>query len=132
MPGYDPNFLAEPVPLPEFSPSIAGDVLHRSDLRDSVYADYVNYTVAMHRPFRTLLFAALNVNQKRYRKTDRAKRWRIDSRIGEENQLDNAYYRRNPWDRGHLARRETAGWGRRPHRRSRKKPRVERRTRSGC
>ena len=51
MPGYDPNFLAVPVPLPDFSPALAGDVLRKPDLRDGVYADYVNYTVAMHRGF---------------------------------------------------------------------------------
>ena len=111
MTGYDPNFLAEPVPLPAFSPGLAEDVLHRDALRDGVYADYPNYTVAMHRPFRTLLFAALNVDQDLYKKTDRSNRWRIDDRIGAENQLDNDYYYKNPWDRGHLARRTTAAWG---------------------
>ena len=111
MPGYDPNFLAQEVPLPSFSPSIDGDVLRRVELRDERFADYVNYTVAMHRPFRTPLFAALNVDQDLKRKTKRSNNWRIDSRIGAENQLDNAYYRHNPWDRGHLARRDTAGWG---------------------
>ena len=111
MAGYDPNFLAEPVPLPAFSPGLAEDVLHRDALRDGVYADYPNYTVAMHRPFRTLLFAALNVDQDLYKKTDRSKRWRIDDRIGAENQLNNDYYYDNDWDRGHLARRSTAAWG---------------------
>ena len=111
MTGYDPDFLPKHVPLPSFSPSVAGDVLQRGQLRDEVYADYANYTIAMHKPYRTLLFAALNVDQKEYRTTERSNRWRIDSRIGGENQLDNAYYRNNPWDRGHLARRATAAWG---------------------
>jgi len=111
MPGYDPEFLAQPVPLPEFAPSVAGDVLHRTELRDGIFADYVNYTIAMHKPNRTLLFAALNVDQALKKKTDRSDNWRIDTRIGAENQLDNAYYASNPWDRGHMARRDTAGWG---------------------
>ena len=114
MPGYDPNFLPSPVPLPAFSPSVAGDVLRRPTLRDEVFAEYANYTVAMHREFRTPLFAALNVDQDLYKSTARSDDWRIDSRIGAENQLDNAYYRSNPWDRGHLARRATAGWGATP------------------
>lgn len=96
MPGYNPNFLPEPVPLPTFAPSVAGDVLRRSELRDGVFADYENYTVAMHRPYRTLLFAALNVDQALHKRTERSDRWRIDSRIGEAHQLDNAYYRKNP------------------------------------
>ncbi len=111
MTGYNPNFLPKRVPLPSFSPTVEGDVLQRTELRDGIYADYANYTIAMHKPFRTLLFAALNVDQKKYKKTERSDRWRIDSRIGGENQLDNAYYRNNPWDRGHLARRATAAWG---------------------
>ena len=111
MSGYDPNFLAQPVPLPEFTPRVAGDVLRRVELRDGTFADYANYTVAMHRRFRTLLFAGLNVDQNLLKKTERSDRWRIDTRIGVEYQLDNAYYYDNPWDRGHLARRATAGWG---------------------
>ncbi len=111
MTGYDPNFLTETVPLPTFSPTIFGEVLHRPELRDGVFADYVHYTVAMHRGFRTPLFAALNVDQDLHKQVARTDRWRIDTRIGRENQLDNAYYHRNPWDRGHLARRATAAWG---------------------
>lgn len=111
MTGYDPDFLTESVPLPTFSPTLDGDVLRRPDLRHDVFADYVHYTVAMHRGFRTPLFAALNVDQTQHRKAPRRDRWRIDSRIGREHQLDNAYYHRNPWDRGHLARRATAAWG---------------------
>lgn len=109
--GYDPNFLPEPVPLPDFRPELAGDVLRRPELRAGVFADYVNYTVAMHGPFRTPLFAALNVDQSLRKTTDVDQRWRTDSRIGPENQLDNGYYFDNPWDRGHLARRATAAWG---------------------
>lgn len=111
MAGYDPDFLPVCVPLPGFLPSVAGDVLNRAELRDGLYADYLNYTIAMHQPFRTLLFAALNVDQTLYKRTGRSNRWWIDTRIGANNQLDNAYYRNNPWDRGHMARRTTAAWG---------------------
>lgn len=109
--GYDPDFLPERVPLPEFRAELAGDVLRRPELREGVFADYVNYTVAMHGPFRTPLFAALNVDQGLHKTTDSHGDWRIDSRIGAEYQLDNGYYSDNPWDRGHLARRATAAWG---------------------
>jgi endonuclease G len=116
MAGYNPDSLSVAVPLPNFAPSVAGHVLHRTELRDGVFADYVNYTVAMHGPFRTPLFAALNVDQTQYQGTTRSSSWKIDSRIGAEFQLDNAYYadteaEKNPWDRGHLAGRATAGWG---------------------
>jgi len=113
MSGYDETFLGEAfhVPLPRFAPQIEGLVLESPLLREGRYADYVNYTVAMHREHRTLLFAALNVDQTRLKTTERGDRWRIDSRIGDAFQLDNDYYARNPWDRGHMARRQTAAWG---------------------
>ncbi|MGB5769749.1 MAG: hypothetical protein WBM32_07755 [Crocosphaera sp.] len=47
MPGYDPNFLQEDIslPLPSFSPVLAGDVLVNSRLTDGFLADYVNYSI---------------------------------------------------------------------------------------
>ena len=41
----------------------------------------------------------------------RKRGWDIDTRIEAEFQLDNEYYRANPWDRGHLARRFSLAWG---------------------
>lgn len=108
---YNENFLGVPVPLPRFKHSLVNDVLSRAELRDGVYADYVYYTVAMHREFRTPLFAALNIDNSKRQKTTRESNWDIDSRIGAENQLNNDYYRRNHWDRGHLAMRHAAAWG---------------------
>lgn len=111
MSGYDPNFLGKTVPLPEFSPSLIGDVLNKPELTDGVYADYLHYSVATHRKFRTPLFAALNIDQNQLKQVKRSDRWRIDSRIGADYQLNNDYYRSNPWDRGHLARRSSSSWG---------------------
>lgn len=113
MQGYDPKFLDTPfeLPLPKFKPGLVADVLSRPDLRDSVYADYIYYTVAMHREFRTPLFAALNIDRTRRKQTDRGDVWTIDSRVGDEHQLNNDYYVRNDWDRGHLAMRAATAWG---------------------
>lgn len=111
--GYDPRFLDVEfeIPLPQFRPGLVEDVLARPELRDDVYADYIYYTVAMHREFRTPLFAALNIDRTKRRKTERGDRWDTDSRVGDENQLNNDYYRRNDWDRGHLAMRAATAWG---------------------
>ncbi|NER83292.1 MAG: endonuclease, partial [Leptolyngbya sp. SIO1D8] len=111
MPGYDPDFLGQTVPLPDFSPSLIGFVLNKPELVDSVYAHYHNYTVAMNKDLRTPLFAALNIDQAKIHQVNRIDDWRIDTRIGAENQLNNDYYFSNPWDRGHLARRSSAAWG---------------------
>ncbi|MEM9787015.1 MAG: DNA/RNA non-specific endonuclease [Pseudomonadota bacterium] len=109
--GYDPDFLGVNVPLPEFGPELVDFIVLRDQLRDGVFADYVNYTVATHAVLRTPVFSAMNIDQARLKSVDRTDNWRIDTRIGRDFQLNNDYYRSNPWDRGHLARRASAAWG---------------------
>ncbi len=113
MAGYNPRFLRADIeiPLPTFTPRISGDILVSDSLRDQHIADYPHYSLAMNRTQRTAVFAALNIDQKTLRPTKRHDRWRLDSRIAGEFQLNNDYYTNNPWDRGHLARRDSAGWG---------------------
>lgn len=111
---YNPDFLGRDInlPLPGFSPAVIGNVLtNRLQLRDGIYADYVNYTIVMNSVRRSPLYAALNIDQNLLKGTRRKRSWDIDTRIGAEFQLNNDYYARNPWDRGHLARRSSIAWG---------------------
>lgn len=110
MPGYDENFLKTPVPLPGFALRLDGKVLRRDSLRDEIFADYINYTIVMHAEHRSPIYAALNINQSQFKSVKRGG-WNIDTRVGGKNQLDNDYYYRNRWDRGHIARRSSAAWG---------------------
>lgn len=111
--GYDPNFLDTNIilPVPSFAPSLAGDVLHSPLLAHEIFADYVNYSIITHRVKRSPMIACLNIDQNQFKNVPRSRDWNIDTRIGAEFQLDNDYYRRNPWDRGHLARRASLAWG---------------------
>jgi len=113
MVGYDPDFLGAGIrlPFPQFSPALVGNVLNRSELRDGIYADYVNFTIVMNRVRRSPILAALNIDQKLLKNVPRKRGWETDTRIGIAFQLDNDYYFANPWDRGHLARRASAAWG---------------------
>lgn len=114
MSGYDENFLEGiKLPLPKYSIDLASEILKDNELREETIADYIHYSVVMNKADekRSPTFVALNINQNQHRSTNRSDRWRIDPRVGFENQLDNDYYRRNPWDRGHMARRTTAAWG---------------------
>ena len=113
MVGYDPNFLADNItlPLPGFNPSLAGNVLTKPELENGILANYINYTIITNKVRRSPILAALNINQNLLKSAERNDNWRIDTRIGAEFQLNNDYYRRNPWDRGHLARRASAAWG---------------------
>jgi endonuclease G len=112
MVGYDPDFIGVHIPLPQFRPNLVGDVLRNDRLRDGLYADYPHYTVVMNARLRSPIFAALNINQALIRSVDRSDDWDTDSRIGEAFQLDNAYYASNRWDKGHMAARAGAAWGR--------------------
>ncbi|MDG9667070.1 DNA/RNA non-specific endonuclease [Hahella sp. CR1] len=115
MSGYDDNFLTGiNLPLPTYSVYLSSHVLgNQPSLRNGQIADYIHYSLVINSETnkRSPLFVALNIDQNLYKKTGRSNKWRIDPRIGFENQLDNAYYRSNPWDRGHMARRTSAAWG---------------------
>jgi endonuclease G len=116
MPGYDENFLSVKVPLPTPSRKLRESYLNKPKLRNGVCADYLNYTVVTDKDKRAPIYAALNIDQNLMRKTKRKSTWLIDQNIGKEFQLDNEYYKdrgkiKNPYDKGHLAMREQAGWG---------------------
>ena len=122
MPGYDENFLSVRVPLPTFGPDLTNSVLHSSTLVDGVRADYPNYTIVTNQVRRAPVLSALNIDQGLFKK-GASRSWRIDKAIGGDSQLDNSYYKdvtnpdpgetkRNFWDRGHMAMRENASWGR--------------------
>ena len=111
MPEYDSNFLGLPLPLPTFTPARIADILHSSDLAQGTLATYPNYAVVTDRRYRAPAFAVMHIDQAKFQKTVRSNKWQIDSRIGQQWQLDNAYYENNPWDKGHMADRESAAWG---------------------
>lgn len=110
MAGYDENFLQTPVPLPGFSMRLEGHVFRHDGLRDGVYRDYLNYSLAMHQSYRAPIFAALNIDQAALRVVSRSG-WNVDTLYGDDFQLNNDYYKYNRWDRGHIARRASAAHG---------------------
>ncbi|MEO6245739.1 MAG: DNA/RNA non-specific endonuclease [Opitutaceae bacterium] len=114
MPDYDPNFLGVNLPLPAFTPARVADILKSSDLAQHTLATYQNYSVVTDKRYRAPAFVVSHIDQGKFQKTTRSDRWQIDSRVGQAWQLDNAYYQNNPWDKGHMADRETAAWGETP------------------
>lgn len=121
MAGYDPGFLGHgiTVPLPSYNPQLTGFVLNKEGLENGGFtADYPNYSIVTNKKKRSPILAALNVDLDKVEKqaTKRKSSWNIDTRIGAEFQLSNEYYadrdgEENLLDKGHLAPRETAGWG---------------------
>lgn len=110
MSGYNESFLDGAVlPIPQFRTELSAELFNKGKI-----FHYPNYSVVMNGSpdKRSPVIVCLNIDQGQLKSTNRTDRWRIDPRIGAENQLDNAYYAGNPWDRGHMARRASAAWGR--------------------
>jgi endonuclease G, mitochondrial len=114
MTEYDENFLGVALPLPSFTPARSADIVPPSAQLPNGLATYPNYGVATDKRYRAPAFAVLHIDQTGLKKTTRSNKWKIDSRIGAGWQLDDSYYSNNPWDKGHMADRESAGWGATP------------------
>lgn len=115
--GYRPDFLGTgaPVDLPALSPLLqaaAAPLLQPKEGRPPYVLDYHNFSVVMHAKRRLAIYSAANVDfAGRYDMSRPTDEWRLDPRIRAEHQLENWYYARNNFDRGHLTRREDLEYG---------------------
>lgn len=116
--GYDPAFLGNGynVALPDFSPSLKSDVLTARDrptttFQAGFYTRYIHFSIATNKRRRQPIVVALNFDQTLRKSVPRTREWNIDTQVGAQYQLDNSYYRRNDYDRGHMAARAAASWG---------------------
>lgn len=107
MRGYDPDFIGVHLPPPTFTLELESELVEQGKV-----FDYPNYSVIQngHQDKRSPAIVMLNIDQSKYYKVGSG-RWRTDPRFSDTFQLDNDYYYKNPWDRGHMARRATAAWG---------------------
>lgn len=96
--GYDPGFLATPLPLPR--PAQAARAL-----------TYPHFTVLLDPGRRLAAVTAVNIDGALLRELPRTGEWRLDSRAPAEEQTGPEVYARNDLDRGHLVRRRDPGWG---------------------
>ncbi|MFB4313875.1 DNA/RNA non-specific endonuclease [Actinomadura sp. 21ATH] len=102
--GYDPAFLASPLPLPVPSPELAA--VASAELR------YHHFSVVMHRRRALALFTACNIDGRLAQRPRRASdRWILDPRLPEGEQTGERVYADNDLDRGHLVRRLDPAWG---------------------
>jgi endonuclease G, mitochondrial len=120
--GYDPHFLgagAHAVPLPQVSD--ADDIAPLRDAYGQTFSaaekaagvlKYDGYSIVMSRSRRFAFFSAANVRwDQRTAIKGRDDNWLYDDRIDRKHQVDNSYYARNKFDRGHLTRREDMEYG---------------------
>jgi endonuclease G, mitochondrial len=102
--GYDPAFLARPLPLPALAPELAA--VASDELR------YHHFSVVMHRARALALYTAVNIDGTAARRPRRERdRWILDPRLPASEQTGEDVYRSNPLDRGHLVRRLDPAWG---------------------
>jgi len=98
--GYDADFLASAVPLPQ-----AVRERRLSEL------PYTHFTVLHDRDRRLAAATAVNIDGARLVDVPRGDDWHLDARIPAEEQAGPALYRNNDLDRGHLVRRRDPVWG---------------------
>ncbi len=81
---------------------------------DDPVLKYPNYSLVMNKKTRQAFYSAANADFNRNHGKGRS--FRSDGRIEKKYQLDNIYYKdlddiQNPYDRGHLTRRDAISWG---------------------
>lgn len=102
--GYDPAFLAVPLPLPGRGTDLTA--VASPELR------YHHFSIVMHRARRLALFTAVNIDGKQSEQIVRERdTWIRDPRLPATEQTGEDVYRDNPLDRGHLVRRLDPAWG---------------------
>ena len=113
--GYDEKYLGEDniFELPTITAEQEGNIVFPINGDDPVLK-YPNYSLIMSKKTRQAFYSAANADFNR--NSGKGRNFRPDRRIDEKYQLDNIYYKdlegiENPYDRGHLTRRDAISWG---------------------
>lgn len=113
--GYDPTFLAVPVPLPSLTDeqrANAATIVGAEPGADPTVLPYTHFSVVMNRARQLAYYTAVNIDGSRIVELRRGvDRWFLDPRIAESEQIGKELYERNALDRGHLVRRLDPVWG---------------------
>ncbi len=112
--GYDPGFLGEGVsnnvPLPHLNPLQLRQAARLGD--GTTELRYTHFSLVMNAARRLAYLSAVNIDGTQLWHNPRQRdRWTSDPRIPEDAQVDDALYRDNDFDRGHLVRRLDPVWG---------------------
>jgi endonuclease G len=112
-PGFDPNFLGTDhlaVPLPQLNPL---QMRHVARLEDGgIELKYMHFSLVMNAARRLAFYSAVNIDgTDLWHKRRGRDVWKTDARLPKDAQVDNALYRSNDFDRGHLVRRLDPVWG---------------------
>src|SRR5262249_8562692 len=123
--GYQPGFLGDDlmVPLPKVSSDLFGEPLKLSGNKTEL--KYWNYSVIMNSDRGLAFFSAANIKPQERQGSQDGNQFIRDKRVDQINthaQIGNEFYKKqtifeaddrskNPFDQGHLSRREDLQWG---------------------
>jgi endonuclease G, mitochondrial len=114
--GFDADFMGVYLPMPVPGKALRKVVATLTDSASAYTLKYHHYSTIHHAVRRVPIVSGINVHAKyRYAELDvegsRVDKWYRDNRIDYDVQLDDNFYKKSGFDRGHLARREDAEWG---------------------
>jgi endonuclease G len=114
--GFDEQFLGIYIPMPVPNANLRKKLAFLSDSPSAYTLKYHHYSTIHHAVRRVPIVSGINVHGKyRYAELDlegsRVDHWFRDNRLDYDVQLDDDFYKKSGFDRGHLARREDAEWG---------------------
>jgi endonuclease G len=106
--GYNANFLGPKVGMP--APGASHSVLNTSTPNKAL--PYTHFSIVMSKSRRLPIFTAENLHGALKIKLKRNDSWGFDPRIPKSAQVGHAeFYGPEPFDKGHMVRRENPGWG---------------------
>jgi endonuclease G, mitochondrial len=113
--GFQAEFMADRIPMPVPGEALRKKLAYLTDSPNLYALKYHHYSTIHHAVRRVPVVSAINVyGNRRYEelgKESRKDKWFRDNRIDYDAQLDDQWYAKSGFDRGHLARREDAEWG---------------------
>ncbi|WP_217578015.1 DNA/RNA non-specific endonuclease [Mesorhizobium sp. GbtcB19] len=114
--GYNTGFLgkSKPIEPPKPGAQWQDDLIGLTDAdsgQPTKELKYRHFSVWMCKSRKLPLMTAVNIDGGQAKRMGRVDKWYIDGRVGDDLQVDNAAYARNPLDRGHMVRREDPVWG---------------------
>lgn len=106
--GFDPGFLGKKAPMP--TPGKSHSVLPTDFPGNAL--PYTHFSILMSKSRRFPIITAENLDGALKYNLKRNDRWGFDPRIPKEAQVGHAeFYGPQPFDKGHMVRRENPGWG---------------------
>ncbi len=109
--GYDPEFLGVSIRLPQPKKAITKQIARLKN--NGIELKYFKHSVIFNALSKMPLISAVNVEGDPAKRPDDSKRqddWLRDTRIDPDCQLNDKFYSRSHFDKGHMSRFEDANW----------------------